>query len=406
MTLTAEENELLTRVGPGTPMGALLRCYWYPIAATPELTDGAPTRFVRLLGEDLVLYKDRCGQVGLLADHCSHRGASLLYGRVEERGIACAYHGWLYDAAGYCLETPAEPPGSSFHLTVRHTAYPVREMCGLYWAYLGPPPAPEIPRYDVWARIDGQIQVAVYPRLDANWLQVMENTVDPSHATILHQEFMARGRPVNTTRGLIDEELRFDFYEVPYGIIKVRTFANGFEERHPLIFPNILRESNVAQVRVPMDDTHTNFFFIYFIPQQSDVDGRSGINPEVHYVPPFKEPADRIHPNTRFKWDNIMAQDFTTWETQGPIFDRTRERLATSDRIIVYFREMLRREIERVQRGEDPLAVVRDPDHSIIDTFLDQALQKRWYTPGQYSSQRAGAQRLSGDDAAARGFFF
>src|SRR5579884_3009077 len=119
MVMTAEENAQLTRVGPGTPAGELLRRYWHPAAPVQELTDDSPSRFVRLLGEDLVLFKDKSGRVGLIADHCAHRGASLLYGRVEERGIACAYHGWLYDTGGACLECPAEPVGSMFHLTVK-----------------------------------------------------------------------------------------------------------------------------------------------------------------------------------------------------------------------------------------------------------------------------------------------
>src|SRR5438105_2933414 len=130
--LTAEQNERLTGVGPGTPAGNLLRRYWHPIAMKPDLSEEAPTRHVRLLGEDLVLFRDKTGRVGLLGDHCPHRGASLLYGRVEERGIACAYHGWLYDTAGSCLETPAEPEGSQFHKTVKHPAYPVQKLMGLY----------------------------------------------------------------------------------------------------------------------------------------------------------------------------------------------------------------------------------------------------------------------------------
>src|SRR5256885_6085361 len=154
--LTQEENELLTRVGPGTPGGELLRRYWHPIAVVQDLPQEQPTRFVRLLGEDLVLFKDRSGNVGLIQDHCAHRGASLLYGRVEERGISCAYHGWLYDIAGNCLETPAEPADSRFHLTVKMRAYPVQKHVGLYWAYLGPLPAPVIPKHDICARTDGR----------------------------------------------------------------------------------------------------------------------------------------------------------------------------------------------------------------------------------------------------------
>src|SRR5438552_13867070 len=149
MLLTHEENERLTQVGPGTDGGDLLRRYWHPIAGLHALTDENPTLFVRLLGEDLVLFRDKSGGVGLLADHCSHRGASLVYGRVEERGISCAYHGWLYDVHGDCLETPAEPADSHFHLTVKHTAYPVQKHAGLFWAYMGPEPAPVIPPYDV-----------------------------------------------------------------------------------------------------------------------------------------------------------------------------------------------------------------------------------------------------------------
>src|SRR5213592_695448 len=136
--LTKEENELFTRVGPGTPMGDLLRRYWHPIAPVQELSDENPTKFIRVLGEDLVLFRDKSGRVGTIQDHCPHRGASLLYGRVEERGIACAYHGWLYDTEGSCLETPAEPVCSMFHLTVKARAYPVQKFMGMYWAYLGP----------------------------------------------------------------------------------------------------------------------------------------------------------------------------------------------------------------------------------------------------------------------------
>src|SRR5947209_6506515 len=126
--LTEEENRFFSEVGPGTPAGELLRRYWMPVRVAAELTPEQPTKFVRVLGEDLVLFLDKSGNVGLLADHCAHRGASLLYGRVEERGIACAYHGWLYDTAGNCLETPAEPAGSMLHLTVKQRAYPVRRV--------------------------------------------------------------------------------------------------------------------------------------------------------------------------------------------------------------------------------------------------------------------------------------
>ncbi|MPZ14012.1 MAG: Rieske 2Fe-2S domain-containing protein [Chloroflexi bacterium] len=374
--LTREENERLTRVGPGTPAGELLRRYWHPVAAAEELTDDRPTKFVRILGEDLVLFKDRSGRVGLIADHCAHRGASLLYGRVEERGIACAYHGWLYDTEGSCLECPAEPAGSMFHLTVKHRAYPVRQFAGLYWTYLGPLPAPEIPRYDVWVRTDGSQKIDVYPRLDCNWFQAMENSVDPAHLQILHQDSQGRRAP-NTTRGFTDSVLGFDFYEVPYGIIKRRQYANGRIDEHPVIFPNILRVGNCTQIRVPMDDTHTNIFFVRFVPREiAGNGGGTDDESDVRYLEPFKTPSEAQHPFTRFRMDLTLAQDHMAWETQGPIADRSIERLATSDRGIVLLRQIMVREIDRVHQGTDPLGVVRDPNHPMIDTHLSESLEE------------------------------
>ncbi len=386
MTLTREENELLTRIGPGTPAGEVLRRYWHPIAVAQELTDENPTIFVRVLGEDLVLFKDRSGNVGLIADHCVHRGASLLYGRVEERGIACAYHGWLYDTKGNCLETPAEPADSKFYLTVRIKAYPVQKFVGLYWAYLGPEPAPVIPKFDLWVSEEGVRKVDVYPRLDCNWFQAMENSVDPAHLQILHQNSGGRSAS-NTTRGSTDDVASFDFYEVPYGIIKKRTYKNGLVDEHPLIFPNILRVSNSTQIRVPIDDTHTNIFFVRFVPKEYAGNGHANGSSadevvEVNYLEPFKTPADGLHPNMRMRMDLVLAQDHMAWETQGPIADRSTERLATTDRGVVMLRQVMKREIEKVQRGEDPLGVIRDPDHAMIDTHLRQSIQEMIETRG------------------------
>jgi len=375
--LTRDENEILTRVGPGTPGGELLRRYWHPVAFVQELTDEYPTRFVRILGEDLVLFRDKSGNVGLLGDHCPHRGASLLYGRVEERGIACAYHGWLFDTKGACLETPAEPTESLFRLTVKHTAYPVQRFIGMYWAYLGPTPAPVIPKYDVWVRKDGRRRLYLQPQLDCNWVQPMENSVDPSHLQVLHQALIARGKTItNTTRGLTDEVVSFEFHEESYGIIKKRTYANGLVDQHPLIFPNILRQGNATQIRVPVDDTHTKIFFVRFDPTEDgsiiDDDG----DPPVEYVQAYKSPLDEVHPFTRFRMDEVQAQDHMAWETQGPLTDRTTERLATADRGIVMYRNMLRREIERVRQGHDPKGVIRDTDHKVIDTHLSESIQE------------------------------
>jgi len=375
--LSKEENEMLTRVGPGTPAGELLRRYWFPVSVAQELTEEEPAKLVRILGEDLVLFRDKSGRVGLLADRCSHRGASLCYGRVEERGIACPYHGWLYDINGNCLETPAEPPESKFRFTVKQKAYPVQKFIGLYWTYMGPQPAPLIPRYDLWVRKDGRRRVVVYPQLDCNWFQAMENSVDPAHLQILHQETAYRGRKApSTTRGFSDDVEKFEFYEVPYGIMKRRTYVNGNRDEHPVIFPNILRQANATQIRVPIDDTHTRIFFVRFDPTEDGGLVEEEADPPVEYKKPFKNPPEALHPFTRFNMTvDVQAQDHMAWETQGPIADRTKERLATSDRGIVMLREIMKREIERVQKGLDPKGVIRDAsEYKMIDTGLTESL--------------------------------
>jgi len=379
--LTKAENDFLTRVGPGEPAGELLRRYWHPVAPVQELSDEHPTRFVRLLGEDLVLFKDRSGGVGLLGDHCSHRSASLLYGRVEERGISCAYHGWLYDTRGNCLETPAEPADSKFYLTVKHKAYPVRKFVGLYWAYLGPQPAPEIPRYDLWVRRDGRRRIIVHPRLDCNWLQPMENSADPAHADILHQHPERGHGAANPTRGFVDDIEAYDFRETWYGLMKKRVHQEVGGEEHPILFPNILRVGNTAQIRVPMDDTHCYVVFVRFHPTEdgSLVEEEEDELP-VEYREPYKNPPGALYPHTLFRfWDptqiDNQIQDYMAWETQGPITNRAVEHLATSDRGVVMLRDMLRREIEKVLRGEDPMVVIRDPNHAMIDTNLDESLR-------------------------------
>lgn len=370
--LTQQENDRLTRVGPGTPAGDLLRRYWHPVAVAQELTNEAPTKFVRILGEDLVLFLDKAGRVGLLADHCAHRGASLVYGRVEERGISCAYHGWLYDCEGNVLETPPER-NDAIIKTVKQKAYPVRKLAGLYWAYLGPQPIPIIAPYDVLVRMDGKRRINVHPVLDCNWFQTMENAADPTHAPILHQDIAGRtARPVNTTRGFIDDQPSFDFWQVPFGIMKQRNFKNGESDEHPLIFPNILRTGGTAQIRVPMDDTHTWRVDVTFVPSQDGMGEAE--EPTVVYQAPYKEPADRVHPFTRWKLDTVAQQDHMAWETQGPITDRTVEHLSYSDRAIVFLRRLMQENIGKVEQGIDPLGVIRDPEYPVIDTNLSHDL--------------------------------
>jgi 5,5'-dehydrodivanillate O-demethylase oxygenase subunit len=373
MVLTREENELLTQVGPGTPAGELLRRYWMPIAVAAELTTEQPTKFVRVLGENLVLFRDKTGRVGLIGDRCSHRGASLCYGRVEERGISCVYHGWLFDTQGNILETPPERNDAIIN-SVKQLAYPLRKFVGLYWAYLGPEPLPELPPYDTLVRRDGQRKLVIHPVLDCNWFQAMENSVDPAHLQILHQEFIGRGRqPVNTTRGFTDDVADNDFYVTPIGIMKKRTYKNGLIDEHPLVFPNILRQGYSTQIRVPMDDTHTAHIHVIFEPNADGALVDETQDPPVEYLAPYKDPPDALHPVAKFDLRSVLAQDHMAWETQGPVADRTTEHLSYSDRGVAMFRKLTREQIDRVQQGLDPMGVVRDPNHPMIDTNIDES---------------------------------
>src|SRR6266511_2503600 len=170
--LSREENELFTRVGAGTLAGEFLRRYWHPVALAEEFKQ-KQTKRLRMLGENLVLYKGQDGEYGLVQENCPHRGASLFYGKVEGNNVRCAYHVWMFNPQGQCGEQAAEPPESSFKDRVRFSAYPVQKIAGLLFAYMGPKPAPLLPNYDVMARKDGVRKIRLHPVLDCNWLQPM-----------------------------------------------------------------------------------------------------------------------------------------------------------------------------------------------------------------------------------------
>ena len=375
--LTQEENDLITRIGPGTPAGQVLRMYWHPVSLARDIDDEHPTKFVRILGEDLVIFRDKSGRLGMLADHCSHRGASLLYGRVEERGIACAYHGWLYDVEGNILETPPERNEAMMN-SVKHTAYPVKEHLGMVWAYMGPLPAPPMTHYDTLFRKDGRRVWLIHPQLNANWFQAMENSMDPAHLQILHQEFIGRGRkPVSTTRGFTDDVESYEFYVTDYGgLMKKRTYVNGMVDEHPVLFPNILRQGASSQFRVPIDDTHTIHMRMFFYPTEDGSEPEDAFEPEITFEDPIKEDPEKSHPETRFILHSVNSQDQMAWETQGPISNRSAEHLSYSDRGVVLLRRHMKEQIERVQRGEDPVGYQRDPDHPIIDTNIDEGVRQ------------------------------
>jgi 5,5'-dehydrodivanillate O-demethylase len=364
--LDQETNDLLCRVGPGTPMGELLRCYWMPIAPKAEV-DEKIKRPVKLLGEDLVVFRDGKGRYGLIREACAHRGASLCYGMVDEEGIRCPYHGWKYDVDGKCLEQPAEPTDRDTKDSIRQPAYPVQVLGGLLFGYLGPSPAPLLPNYDILVREDWVRRIEIHPVLDCNWLQPMENAVDPAHLYWLHG--FTGGAPA-----MRDERIEFEIFD--YGIYK---YHHGHKrtEVHPIVFPNILRGTgNVIHYRVPMDDTHTQIIYVIYSPTY---DGKPSGQVDVpyHFIGPIKEAYDDYgYTRYRHHMKTFASQDGMAWETQGPIANRSEEHLASSDQGIVMFRQMLRLQLEAVKKGKDPMGVIRDPAVNKIIEFKVMQTEK------------------------------
>jgi 5,5'-dehydrodivanillate O-demethylase oxygenase subunit len=362
--LKKEEIELLTRIGPGTPCGDLMRRYWHPIAVAAELTPERPKKRVKVLGEELVLFLTPRGEYGLVAEHCSHRGTSLYYGFLEDDGIRCAYHGWKYDACGRCLEQPFEPPGSTYKDRIRHPAYPVQRLSGLLFAYLGPEPAPLLPRWDLAVREDGVRSLTVHPVLNCNWLQAQENSVDPTHTHFLHAHtFATKGQPGGEYHYRPIEGLEFHVCE--WGIFKRRIFGGEnaeVEQGHLAIFPNILRHPAALHWRVPIDDTHTQIYQMFWKPTPDGSQVDQSADPPVEYPIVLNDAGE-------FHMDSFNSQDAMAWETQGPIFDRTQEHLGTTDQGIIMWRNLLKEQIEIVQRGGEPIALVRDPARNHIIEF-------------------------------------
>lgn len=368
--LTPEENQLLTQVNRGTPCGELLRRYWHPVAAAAELTEEKPILPVQILGEELVVFRDRKGNYGLVGEHCPHRLASLAYGRVEEEGIRCPYHGWKFDRRGSCLEQPAEPPGSTFKDRIKHIAYPVQYLGGLIYAYLGPAPAPLLPRWDVLVWEHGKRWIVKESIIECNWLQPMENSVDPSHLFWLHGD-TAHLAPRVKKYAEKHEFILFDF-----GIKKRRTtlpLATAGKpeiDEHPLLFPTVLRhvapyeegggQRHNLQIRVPIDDHHTQVYRVNFVPCDSE---RSPADAAV----PLRFSALKTGPH-QYKMNMVSAQDSMAWETQGMLTDRSQEHLGVGDEGVIALRKLLREQIDRVRQGLDPIGVIRDPaQNELID---------------------------------------
>ena len=384
--LNEEENELLARVGPGTPAGQLLRRYWHVVAAAAELSDDRPKKKIRVLGEDLVLFRDRSGRYGLVGEHCSHRGVSLYYGFVEEDGIRCAYHGWKYDACGKCIDQPFESPDVKFKDKIQHPAYPVVKLAGLLFAYMGPPEKkPVLPKWDLLTRQDGMKKVDICEVLQCNWLQAMENSVDPTHTYYLHSHNLKLKGAKDYVPFHYQQLSKIEFELVVHptwaGIQKQRVFAGDdvpVEAPHPLIFPNILfvpvRAGYAMHFRTPIDDFNTQVYQFRFGPNKDGNLVEQAEEPPIEYV-------GTKNTNGEFHMDNFASQDHMAWETQGPIADRAKEHLGEGDRGVIMFRKLLREQIQAVQNGKDPIGVNMDPKKDEMIQLIQEGYQHFLFQP-------------------------
>jgi phthalate 4,5-dioxygenase len=390
--LTREESELLTRVGPGTPGGAMLRRYWQPAALAEEIPPGGAPVPIRLLGEDLVLFRDDHDRLGLLGLHCAHRGADLSYGRCEDGGLRCLYHGWLYDVEGRCLEQPGEPAGSTFHQRIRHTAYPCLEAAGIVFAYLGPGAPPLLPAYE--ALTAPPDHVAVLKLLhECSYLQGNEGNIDPVHLSFLHAQFGeedeyerrwqhgVRGAESANPLYRQDTSPTLEAEETDFGVriysIRRASPTEQYVRISNFVMPDLSAipagtgaDGYGLNWAIPIDDTHHWKYQLAF--QRSrpinreafEQRRRAGIGPDYR---PFRNQANRyLQDRAEMRTQSFSgmgsffpAHDTFATEGEGPVQDHTQEHLGSTDLAIALSRRMLLRAIRDVQEGRDPPHVVR-----------------------------------------------
>jgi phenylpropionate dioxygenase-like ring-hydroxylating dioxygenase large terminal subunit len=391
--LTREDNERVVRVGPGTEMGNLMRQYWVPALASSELPgpDCDPVR-VLLLGEQLVAFRDTSGRVGLLAHSCPHRGASLYFGRNEDCGLRCVYHGWKFDVEGNCADMPNEPAESNFRTKVKAVAYPCQERGGVIWAYLGPRAVPP-PLPDIEATMLAEGEYGLRPvQQQANWLQVLEGDIDTSHFGFLHMGSIKWQDQPEGTFGhyaLKDRAPRYKVIDTPYGTMYGA--YRGAEPGHyywriaQFLFPfysmapgGVLGLTRMLIARVPMDDEHTMNFFWFASPGRAGPSRPRPQDDRTAYLPNAPDWYGRWRTKANLGNDFLIdrdqqranagnvgftglagqLQDQAIVESMGPVFDRSQEHLGTADAMIIRTRKrMLDAASALAERGTAPPGV-------------------------------------------------
>lgn len=413
--ISQELNDALTQSGPGTSAGEVMRRYWQPAALSDELAGTRPVVPVKLLGEDLVLFRDSEGELGLIERACPHRGADLCYGRLEDGGLRCPFHGWLFDETGKCLEQPAEPKGSNFHTKIRHTAYPCIERNGIVFTYMGPGNPPPLPAFDCFEAPD-EYTFAFKGFVDCNWLQLNEVGIDPAHASFLHRffddetddeaygqqfRFSTEENEVAITKVLREydcPEIDFETSETGLRLFALRRLND--DEMHVRvtnqIFPNaiiipISNEIMLTQWHVPIDDTTSWWYAIFSsFTETVDKDRMRRDRLELYTLPDYRP---RKHSGNNYGFDpeeqktrtytgmgmDINVHDQWAVESLGKIQDRTREHLGTTDKAIIANRKLMLKAIEAVKDGNEPEISLRPADPALcrgpvaIDTISPAA---------------------------------
>jgi phthalate 4,5-dioxygenase len=404
--LSRENNDLLCRVEGDAPMGGIMRSHWLPVCLSEEVAekDGAPVRS-RLVGEDLVVFRDTNGKLGVLDEHCPHRGASLVFGRNEQCGLRCLYHGWKFDVDGNILEMASEPDGAALKSSLRQKNYPVKEAGGFVWAWLGPRDRMREFQPPAWAPVPGIRYAIVKMHAACNWAQVLEGSIDSAHSSSLHSTNMPAAEDVygSTATGEAwvrpsnDKAPKLQFEATPYGFryaalrkplrdpesnVYVRTtlYVAPFTV---LIPPN--DQYKLAQMLVPIDDVNTMFYWVAWHP-----DPRKGISQEawrkfcaatvgVDLNPDYtkKRTLQNLYRQDREAMKGgdftgivgIPTQDMAMWESMGPIADRSKDHPGSSDVAVVQFRRLMVAAAKRFQEGGAAIGAESPTPHVSLASF-------------------------------------
>ena len=372
-----EEDTELSHVGPDTPCGEYLRRFWQPICFSDELKD-LPHR-VKILGEELVVFRDLSGTVGLLELHCPHRGASLEFGLIDASGIRCCYHGWLFAADGTILETPGEPAHSTLKDRLCHGAYPTREYGGIVFAYMGPPDRqPAFPVYDSFLRPGYRLMPGPKYFYACNWLQTMENAMDPAYTAFLHT--IVSGAQFTEEFGVLPE---LEFVETPVGMMYVgtrRVGQNVWARMVEAVLPNLQQVAPIwedgrrehafcgpmlSRWVVPIDDTNTMFIELRHVSQTEGVTPMWWADRTI--MVPGQLAAESYEAGQR------QPGDYEAQVSQRPIAIHGLEHIGATDRGVMMFRTQTRRGIRAVQAGHDPAGLCRDPGE-VIPTYCNDTV--------------------------------